>query len=145
MHLFFILLVGCRSKKSDPIEVQVSVTDTPHRLDVWKEATVKPSPDCKDCIKIKSSVAHAGEIESTFYPLLDDAIAQWGDCMESILSCVEADKSPPACVEESKCPAECLGLYRQKVQGVATKGEQLQLILSIFNDEDAPCLPKEEP
>lgn len=81
-------------------------------------------------------------------PALDDPIAQWGDCMDSVFACVgfdgpgdEADRANHLrqCVAQSSCPAACRDHFAAEASG------DLQSVVEAFQasflEEASWCSP----
>lgn len=122
---------------------------------VWKETTVTYDPTCSDgCVELlnRRAGAHGGGGKLSVDPNVNDPIAQWGDCVGSIMSCYESrvtdesfnakrEAAMHACVLESACPAECRDHYRASVEdNMARVNATLE---SVFLGERAACLPTE--
>ena len=133
-----------------------SSRDTDPRPDnVWAETTHPFDPDCEaDCPQIMEPrpIGHGGDNGLTFSmrtdPLLDDAVAQWGMCMDSVFTCVGLELPEAAderadlirqCVAHSSCPDECKSHFAEQASGdlesVAAAFE------SNFIEETAWCSP----
>lgn len=131
--------------------------------DLWAEATYEPDPDCEagspECpVFIEPfPIGHGGSGSETgltmmavTYPRLDDPIAQWGQCMDTVLTCVRPASGETAdaraaqlrsCVAQSACPPACRERY------AARAGTDLETahgqFLEIFVEEDAWCAPRQ--
>lgn len=92
--VWFTLLAGCSNKSP------------------WSEGTVAFDPSCADCTQLAlAPMDHVGDVE-LYLTEADDALAQWGGCVEAILDCADAASDPGAalqgCVESSPCPKACV-------------------------------------
>jgi len=115
----------------------------------WKPTTVAYDPGCKKgCEELSStSLTHLGDISIYVQPNVDDAIAQWGDCLDSVTQCVE-DKdltrvNIAACVKESICPNACKVAFATEVRGANQVAEALDAFEQVFINDNTVCLPKE--
>lgn len=122
---------------------------------VWSEATTAYEPECDEgCTEIlnRPQGTHGGSVRIGVRPDIDDPVAQWSDCVQSIMSCYEerlgADdfdgeqgRAMHDCVLSSACPAECRDHYQ------STVGDNLEAVNaaldSVFLGERAACLPTE--
>ncbi len=106
--LTLLLLAACRGG-----------ADTP-----WEEVTVPYDPLCEDCESLETTTLdHLGDIE-ILVSESDDALAQWGACVESIMDCADAGGSPEAaqtalagCVDSSSCPDVCKDAFEDEGGG----------------------------
>src|ERR1700752_4101392 len=94
-------------------------------LFVWAPTSVAYDATCRvNCKDVRFiSTGHnvraplEGELPVISYnPDVDDPIAQWGDCLDSIMRCVrdQPRNLGPAvntCVRQSRCPAKCVRRY----------------------------------
>ena len=124
--------------------------------DLWQAATTTFDPDCtEDCRVIMRQGASAHDpssdvtLEFVTDPRLDDAIAQWGDCLDTVLSCAAADPNADAdvraetlraCVARSQCPAACRDRYAARSDG--DLGAAAAAFEALFLEEDAWCAPR---
>lgn len=113
----------------------------------WKAATVSYDPRCgQDCEKLGStSLTHLGDISLYVQPKVDDAIAQWGDCLDSVTQCVE-NKDMTAghiisCVDKSICPKACKVAFSTESGDAKQVNEALDAFERVFINDDALCLP----
>jgi len=122
---------------------------------IWAETTHEFDPNCDvECPEIMEPrpIGHGGESGLTFSmrtdPRLDDPIAQWGMCMDSVFTCIGVDLSEDAderadmirqCVAHSSCPETCKSHFAEEATGdlesVAAAFE------SNFIEETAWCSP----
>lgn len=130
-------------------------TDAPPP-DLWAETSHPYDPDCsEECPEILAPrpLGHGSRDGMTFSmrtdPRIDDAVAQWGACMDSVFTCV--DTEPPAaeseradhlrqCVAQSTCPDRCKTRFAdssgQSLDDAATAFQEL------FLEDNAWCLPR---
>lgn len=131
--------------------------------DLWAEASYVADPDCEagsaECPVFIDPlpVGHGGSAASSAptlyavtYPGLDDPIAQWGQCMDSVLSCLTPLEGAPAeeraaglhtCVAASACPQACRDRYAARAgTDLATAHASF---VEIFVEEDAWCAPRQ--
>jgi hypothetical protein len=74
-------------------------------------------------------------------PATDDPIAQWGDCLESVLACFERDGTLAPCVEAASCPAECKALFRERAAVAVDEDARVSAFEAVLVDRTAPCRP----
>ncbi len=125
-------------------------------INAWEQTTVPYDSECaEDC----KEVGELGEFHGLdgailrYNPAVDDPIAQWGDCMESILACMDAGAdgatSPEAkaalvnnCVAQSTCPKTCINRFARLT---SQKQEDVDAAFTdVFVGDRAWCLPVEE-
>jgi len=114
-----------------------------------------------ECITIaEGSLGHGaesreeGEIAMSFryLPSADDDIAQWGDCLDSVLLCWEETHDPAAsdaaragaltaCVTAASCPASCGTRFAAEAGADFASVETL--FLANYIDEGGFCTPGE--
>lgn len=125
--------------------------------DVWAKTTVPYDPTCQSgCTAVNQldgGQSHgASEIAVFVNPDVDDPIAQWGDCLQSIFTCVEAQSDPfqpgdqkastvKSCVAASSCPAACIERFSRRSTGGAADVEAA--LDDIFIDKAGWCVPRE--
>lgn len=126
----------------------------PGHLDVWASPTVPYKPDCgAECklfgtLQAGHGAPHGAEggLELRYDPNVNDSIAQWGDCLDSVFVCLNAaaGRSPARvgdCVRDAKCPKECKDRYAAR--SVSTIEEAEAAFFGVFVNKDAPCRPAE--
>ena len=94
------------------------------------------------------TAAHTGvELEVVYNPAIDDPLAQWGDCMDSVLGCLKSgdDFDLPGCTAQSICPESCRSEYARRVEGVADKTTLVRTFQALFITKGAPCMPSRQP
>jgi hypothetical protein len=128
----------------------VSTTTTlPGPLDVWRPATVPFDPTCATGCTEVSRTAPLGHFQGTLRlrvnPAVDDPVAQWGDCLESVLVCYEADGALAACVAQAQCPPDCKTLFAEAAAGAADDEARVAAFEAVFVGAGAPCRPEAEP
>lgn len=125
--------------------------------DLWQPATVQFDPDCaEDCRVVLSErpTGHGGSGEATMEmvtdPRLDDAIAQWGDCLDTVMACLAADETEGdaaraahlrQCVANSACPAACRERYARRSAGDLEAAAAA--FEALFLEEDSWCAPRQ--
>ncbi len=110
----------------------------------WTEPTVAFDETCEGCVEVgHGHVAHAGEGRSMLLAAgVDDAISQWADCMESVLSCVEVDGASVAeCVAQGDCPTACKDRFDELASAANDFGSRYDAFETVFVAADAPCMP----
>lgn len=134
----------------------VEMVEAPLNFDhVWKKTTIDYDPECSDnCIELleRPAGAHGGSVRLVVNPEIDDPVAQWGDCVGSIMACyengIDSDSTPlhrdetmHTCILESACPAECRNHYSLDVNDDMMRVNAA--LESTFLGERASCLPTE--
>jgi hypothetical protein len=119
-------------------------------LEVWASTTVPFDPDCADCEELEETdlLPHLDSQATFLYnEAIDDPIAQWGDCLGSMLECLQADGTVSACAAAAECPAECKALYTSRAPPGADEITLLEVVNGIYVNCGAPCrpLPEEAP
>jgi len=91
-------------------------------------------------------LTHFGDISLYVQPDVDDAIAQWGDCLDSVTRCIEdrglTSSNIVACVGESICPDTCKTTFSTEARGVSQVGAALDAFERVFINDGAACLPE---
>ncbi|MEE2525720.1 hypothetical protein V0U79_05025 [Hyphobacterium sp. HN65] len=130
--------------------------------DLWAEGSYTADPECDpstpDCEVLLAPVpaGHGSDgtgpaISLVAYPELDDPIAQWGLCMDTVFTCL----GPPddanateratrlrACVAQAECPQACLDRYAGQAGGDLDAA--VDAFERIFVAEDAWCTPQQD-
>jgi len=141
-------LDGCPADSSTP--TPAAPTRTPTRaateppLDVWKPATVPLDPACTGCEEeaIATGVAHGGGEGVLLYdPAVDDAVAQWGDCLTSMLQCFRSGTGVRACVASAACPGQCKNLFADRAPADGDDLALLRVVEGVYVEVGAPCRP----
>lgn len=92
---------GCRDDASDG-----------GTQDVWKEVTTPYDPACTRCVEVGAGALGHLENASVLIDFeVDDAPAQWNQCVASILYCIEDGGDKDGCVDDSECPDPCKADY----------------------------------
>ncbi len=130
--------------------------------DLWTEGTYTADPECDpesaECAILLPPVpaGHGSDgtgpaISLVTYPDLDDPVAQWGRCMDTVFACL----GPPddasaaeragrlrACVAGAECPQACLDRYAGQAGGDLDAA--VNAFERIFVAEDAWCAPQQD-
>ena len=130
--------------------------DAPLNFDhVWNETLNEYDPECDEgCIEVlnRPQGSHGGSVRVGVKSDIDDPVAQWSDCVQSIMSCYEGqlaaadfegeiNSAMHDCVLSSACPTECRGHYQSTVDDdLETVNRALD---AVFLGERAACLPTE--
>lgn len=131
---------------------------TPEKLDVWADAAVPYAPECPPagCKTLRvTGLTHGGGPDDSaaaapprivYNPNIDDAVAQWGDCLQSILTCVRAEAPGEAasvdnCVDAAACPQACKERYQSASGGDFERAQAA--LFSVFVETDAVCRPED--
>jgi hypothetical protein len=110
----------------------------------WRPATTPYDPACSTgCKEIKHVREHHGaDLHMLVNPRVDDAIAQWGDCLQSFTDCVGADTTAiTQCAARSACPASCRAAFASQAAGESDPRRLLDIFESIFVRDGAMCRP----
>lgn len=137
-----------------------------NRPDVWEEATVPYSENaCEEdgaCEVYAQALgghgAHDGEglFEFSYNPAIDDSIAQWGDCLDSVFTCISTGMDAAAsrgeeadrvallnnCIADAECPGECKDRFASRAAGQDFDGLEA-VFFDMFVDERGYCVPRE--
>lgn len=131
----------------DPTPPTTTTTTIP-KLAVWRPATVPFDPECRTgCTEVgrTAPLAHTQmQLIIRANPAIDDPIAQWGDCLESVLGCFERDGALAPCVEQAACPAQCKALFRSRAAAAVDENGRVDAFDAVFVDRAAPCRPADE-
>jgi hypothetical protein len=115
--------------------------DTPYRVNC--------GAGCKSLGKIGSPHGPDGaEPVATLAvdPKVNDRIAQWGDCLQSVSDCAYGRAGAPeavlpVCVRQAKCPAACKEAFASRTAGL--KGRPVvDAYLDMFSGKDGYCTPR---
>jgi hypothetical protein len=110
----------------------------------WRQTTTPYDPACSTgCKEIKHVRDHHGaDLHMRVNPNVDDAIAQWGDCLQSFTDCVGKDTTAIAqCVARSACPAPCRAAFASQAAGEGDPRRLLDIFESVFVRDGAMCRP----
>ena len=123
------------------------------RPDHWKPGDQPYHADCTPtgCIKLGPVGAPGGDGSKAiavlgYDPKINDRIAQWADCLQSVQICTDAhagapEQVLPACVQQSQCPADCKDHFRVTSAGLTGK-PLLKAYLAMFSDKGGYCTPR---
>jgi hypothetical protein len=136
---------GITSTTTTVTTTTVTTTTMPGPLPVWRPATVPWDPECAaGCVDVGQTIPlpHSGaKLRLRMNPATDDPIAQWGDCLESVLGCFERDGALAPCVEAASCPAECKALFRERAAAAADEDARVTAFEAVLVERTAPCRP----
>ncbi len=121
---------------------------------VWEETTVPFDPECLENCESVGTIGGSHGTEGAEFMInrtVDDDIAQWGDCLESIFICISLGEDPNGSMEEktdlvreciaaSACPEECTSRYARKSSSSPEAAQQA--FFDVFIGDNAWCLPK---
>lgn len=117
----------------------------------WQRTTVSYESNCdSECQKNVLPLAaisnrHLKGVVLLSRPDINDAYAQLGDCMESIMACIDKDGNPnaaPKCVAESKCPVPCKTAFAGLSENIRDNDKMLDLIETVFITGENYCSPR---
>jgi len=114
-------------------------------LDPWLPPSVPYDPDCgSGCDESSIELGHLGPgFTLRVDPDVDDAVAQWGDCVESMLVCLEGGNGARDCLATSQCPQICKELFDSRAVGVTDEERLLDVFETVMIEEGAACRPDE--
>ena len=137
--VFLVSFVACSGSGSDDDDGGPA----PGLENPWEETTVPYDPDCASgCIELANDhYGHIGDVEWMVNPDVDDPIAQWGDCLQSFVDCMDGGGEPMACSQSSECPEACQREFSRRVEGVEDEEAQLDVFEAVYILDEAPCLP----
>jgi len=123
----------------------------PAPFNPWQPTTVEYTADCgADCVEVEPNKAgetgrgHGSAVEFQYNPKVDDAVAQWSDCIADVIACIDSDKALPNCVDTARCPTPCKTRFTEAATGAADTEAQLDAFEAVFIDESADCRPSSE-
>jgi len=125
-------------------------TPVPEKPALWKPPARPWEPDhCerRPCRPLAALSVGPSELVFLVDPELDDAVAQWGDCVDQFRSCVDGLQDPTAasvsaCMESATaCPAPCREAFRRRAGDAPDLARLLTAFSEVYIDSDAPCLP----
>lgn len=160
LHLLMLIcafvITACHGSSSDTVGLGdagrpgTDTTEAGHDSDdPWAPTSVPYDPTCaRDCLEVgEYSAGHhvVGGLVLRYNPAVDDPIAQWGDCLESMLVCLEGGSEARACMDEAACPTACKRLVEGHAGGATDKSDIVAAFERVFIDEGAPCRPVAPP
>jgi hypothetical protein len=122
----------------------------------WKQTSVPYDAPCdEECVKKMKHLAevkgvHAGKFNMYYQPDIDDEIAQWGDCLQSIMTCIETrgGEGPAVmvrpCVLASDCPDLCKKEFKEHAGLIQDFEGLMGALEKTFILDSALCMPQEE-
>jgi len=114
----------------------------------WRPTTVPFDPECKTGCQEVMHVrdAHGADMTFMYNPKVDDAVAQWGDCVHSMLTCLNDGKTDLLeCVGKSACPEPCRRRFLDRVGGERDPLRVLGVFEAVFIVKGAECGPGDGP
>jgi hypothetical protein len=133
-------------------ETTDQVVQSPEIPSPWQPTTIPYDSKCEgECLKNLKPIAdietaHLRGVKIVMRPDINDATAQLGDCLDSIMNCVDesGDETQTAsCVAQSQCPTVCKDAYAKQFDASMTARQQLEGLESIFLADGAICTPRE--
>ena len=120
-----------------------------HEGSPWAEATTPATLSCEseNCVDLLPiDAGHGGQeaLRLAYDPAIDDAVAQWGDCLASVLTCRRETGNTRNCVQASTCPEMCRSGFAVAAADQTVEAELGQLFLSYFVEDGGACVPAEE-
>ncbi len=112
----------------------------------WNATTVPYDPECdEDCEDVAEvNIGHFGEATIRENAAVDDPVAQWGDCIDSMIDCMDDGGTAAACVSSSVCPGPCKTEFDRLAEGLSDEDELLDVFETVFIQADAVCRPSDE-
>jgi hypothetical protein len=110
----------------------------------WTPTTVPYDPACTGCQEVgRAAMGHHGEqvISLLVDPAVDDPVAQWGDCVEAVLTCLEGGGGMRACAGSEACPAGCRQRFDDETAGVLDEVALKEAFEGVYITRGAPCRP----
>lgn len=123
------------------------------RPDHWKPGDTAYELDCGGRCKELGPIGPPDGPDKTkptavlgYNPKVNDRIAQWGDCLQSVMSCAyKMQGAPeavlPPCVERSICPAACKDAFKARSAGLRGQA-MMDAYLAVFSEKEAYCTPR---
>jgi hypothetical protein len=75
-------------------------------------------------------------------PNVDDPIAQWGLCLDEVMTCLEAGGAAMDCADTAAtCPALCAQEFRARAEGLSEESQRIAAFEAVFVQPGAPCRP----
>ncbi len=111
---------------------------------LWVEGARGFDPLCTtDCVELaEGHMHHLGGVTLQVDWAVDDAVAQWADCVGSVIACRDSGATTSHCVEEAAaCPSACWDFYQGALPDPATAEAALDTFEAVFITDEAPCLP----
>ncbi len=125
-------------------------TPVSERPALWKPPVRPWEPDhCerRPCRPLAALSVGPSDLVLLVDPELDDAVAQWGDCVDQFRSCVDRLQDPTAAsvhacmANATACPAPCREAFRRPAGDASDLAGLLAAFSEVYLDLDAPCLP----
>lgn len=114
----------------------------------WRPTTNPHDPSCKSgCVEQGTyRMSHGPTVQSLVRPGTDDAVAQWGDCLQSVDDCLnkEGRDNLSKCVAASVCPQSCKDLFSRRAGNEHDRKRLFDTFEDIFIAPDAACAPREK-
>ena len=122
----------------------------PGKAALWKPPARPWQPDhCerRPCRPLAAVPVGPSRLLLLVDPELDDAVAQWGDCVDQFRSCVDGLQDPTAAsvhacmANATACPAPCREAFQRRAGDASDLAGLLTAFSEVYLDLDAPCLP----
>lgn len=116
---------------------------------LWAPTTMEYGDCGDDCIDLGvHHFSHAGDLQFYYDKDVDDAVVQWGACLDSAISCIKAGPKEDTgrisrCVAASSCPKSCKADYAGRVKPETSLKDQLASFQGVFLKEGSLCRPAE--
>ncbi len=110
----------------------------------WRAATVPFDPECKtgcrEIVHVRDN--HGADVVFRYNPKVDDAVAQWGDCIHSMLTCLlDESREVAPCVTEAACPEGCRTGFLERTAGEGDRRRLVSIFETMFVNEGGECVP----
>lgn len=133
MFLAFIavlLVVSCGQQGQD------------NSKNVWQKPTKSFGDACtQNCELVTKLSAGHGRTQSLaviYDPEIDDEIAQWGDCLQSVMRCTTSGGDIARCTADATCPVPCIAAFEEM------PGDRQSAFEAIFINDGGLCVPGDE-
>ena len=113
---------------------------------VWKESKNTYQPDCGENCQHIAQVhpGHRGTTLQLLYnPEIDDAVAQWSDCISTVMSCWKEGETFAQCVQTASCPQGCKENFYENIGSNTDPKKQRETFEALFIHEGGMCVPED--
>jgi len=112
----------------------------------WQRASVAYDASCTGGCEDLGELAlgEVGDYQAKINRAVDDDVAQWGDCLQSVLSCIDAGGGVSSCVAASACPENCRTSYARQTLGQTDEDALLDAFEILFIEAGGECVPDQE-
>jgi hypothetical protein len=119
----------------------------------WKPTTVPHRDICagEECRPVggqqttasdgTGSHRHGTPLPLAINPKVDDPVAQWGDCIASVLACIDGGSDASGCVVAGQCPVPCQQRVASALGGASSEEAALAAFEKVYMQSGADCRP----